>query len=280
MKQRVISGVIGAVILAAVLAASIWAPICLNIAVAFVAVVSSWEIAGAAGCQKHRSVVIAGALFSAFMPFVPVIPAGEYPAAFTAVCLYAFFLFGHQIFRHKEIAFPDLMTNLSMSVLTATALTCLVHIRDLGRTTTDSMFFLLLTLIAAWTSDMGAYFVGVRFGKHKLVPEISPKKTVEGFFGGIVSCIICMEAAALVYHFAFRPEGSISFLAVAAAAAIGSVVSVAGDLSFSLLKRHYGIKDFGNIMPGHGGALDRFDSVIFVAPFLYLLMQYLPIIHA
>jgi len=172
------------------------------------------------------------------------------------------------------------MTNLGMTVLSATSLSCLVRVRDRGSNIAESIFFVLLTLIAAWTSDMGAFFVGVRFGKHKLVPEISPKKTVEGFFGGIVSCIVCMEAAAVFYRYVLDPGAGISFWAVAVAAAISSVVSVAGDLSFSLLKRSCGLKDFGTIMPGHGGALDRFDSVIFVAPFLYLLMQYLPIIHA
>ncbi|MDD6175316.1 MAG: phosphatidate cytidylyltransferase [Firmicutes bacterium] len=280
MKQRVVSGVVGALILFAVLAASFWVPVCLNIGIAFVAVVCAWEIAGATGCRPYRSVTAAGMLFSAFLPMVPAFSAGKYPVAFTALCVYAFCLFAHQIFHHKQIPFPNLMTNLGMCALTATSLSCLVRIRDFGQTPADGIFLILLTLIAAWTSDMGAYFVGVRFGKHKLVPEISPKKTVEGFFGGIAGCVLCMELAAVVYHFAFRPAGSISFFAVGLAAAVCSVVSVAGDLSFSLLKRSYGIKDFGNIMPGHGGALDRFDSVIFVAPFLYLLTQYLPIIHA
>ena len=280
MKQRVISGVVGALILFSVLAASFWVPICFNIGIAFVAVICSWEIAGAAGCRPYRSVVAAGALFSAFLPIAPAISAKGNPLVFTVLCVYAFYLFAHQIFHHKQIPFPNLITNLGMCVLTASSLSCLVRVRDFGQSPADSLFFVLIALIAAWTSDMGAYFVGVRFGRHKLVPEISPKKTVEGFFGGIASCIVCMELAAAVYHFVFHPAGSISFWAVAVAAAISSVVSVAGYLSFSLLKRSYGIKDFGNIMPGHGGALDRFDSVVFVAPFLYLLMQYLPIIHA
>ena len=274
MKQRVVSGAVGAVILFAVLAASIWEPICFNIGLSIVAVICSWEIAGATGCRSYRSVVIAGALFSAFLPIAPAFSAKSFPIAFTVLCVYAFYLFAHQIFHHKQISFPNLMTNLGMCVLTATALSCLVRVRDFGQTSADSIFFVLVTLIAAWTSDMGAYFVGVRFGKHKLVPEISPKKTVEGFFGGIASCVVCMEFAAVVYHFAFRPTGTLSFVAVGVAAVMGSVVSVVGDLSFSLLKRHYGIKDFGNIMPGHGGALDRFDSVLFTAPMVYYTMQF------
>lgn len=280
MKQRVISGAVGALILFSVLAASYWAPICFNIAVAIVAAICSWEIAGATGCRPYRSVAVAGMLFSAFLSIAPAIPASGYPIAFTVLCVYAFYLFAHQIFHHKQIPFANLLTNLAMCVLTATSLSCLVRVRDFGQTPADRIFFVLVALIAAWTSDMGAYFVGVRFGKHKLVPEISPKKTVEGFFGGIASCVVCMELAAAVYRFAFHPAGSVSFWEVAVAAALGSVFSVAGDLSFSLLKRSFGIKDFGKLMPGHGGALDRFDSVVFVAPFLYLLIQYLPIIHA
>ena len=142
------------------------------------------------------------------------------------------------------------------------------------------MFLLVLALLAAWGSDSGAYFVGVLCGKHKLCPEISPKKTVEGFVGGVVSCIVILELIALVYSFWIVPGTQVHWLLLAVLAAFSSVISVAGDLTFSLIKRHYGIKDYGNIMPGHGGALDRFDSVIFVAPLFALMIQYLPVFGA
>ena len=134
----------------------------------------------------------------------------------------------------------------------------------------------LLPFIAAWITDTFAYFTGLAFGKHKLIPEISPKKTVEGSIGGILGCIAVM----LAYHFVAQEIWGISYrlplLAIIAAA--GSIISQVGDLSMSYIKRGFGIKDYGTIMPGHGGVLDRFDSVLFTAPFLELLLQYFTVI--
>ncbi|WP_424236115.1 phosphatidate cytidylyltransferase [Bhargavaea ginsengi] len=125
--------------------------------------------------------------------------------------------------------------------------------------------YIIYALIVVWLTDTGAYFTGRSFGKRKLWPEISPNKTVEGFVGGIVVAVI----AACLFQLFMPVTGS--YLILIAVTVIASVTGQIGDLVESALKRHYGVKDSGNILPGHGGILDRFDSLLFVLPVLNLL---------
>ena len=135
-------------------------------------------------------------------------------------------------------------------------------------------------------SDTFALFAGMLCGKHKLAPKVSPKKTVEGAIGGLLGGVIGMTVFKLVadsmahtltvyppIEMAAGPQ--ISWRAVFALGIIGSTISQIGDLSFSVIKREFGVKDYGNLLPGHGGILDRFDSVTFVAPFVWLALQLL-----
>ncbi len=279
MKTRVITGAVAGALLIGALVLSAHVPVVLNIVFALIAAVAAYEAAGAAGVRHARAVTAASVLFAAYLPFAPMLSGCKFPVTNSVLFAYIFFLFAHQLFHHRDIAMPELIVTAFVTVFSAAALTSLVHIRDMGGRA-HGIFLLVLALVSAWSADSGAYFAGVLFGKHKLCPEISPKKTVEGFVGGIVGCVIILEAVTLVYAKCIAPQTVVSYGAVALLAALASVISVVGDLSFSLLKRHYGIKDYGNIMPGHGGVLDRFDSVIFVAPFFALLMQYFPIIGA
>lgn len=122
------------------------------------------------------------------------------------------------------------------------------------------VFFLLLVV---WLGDTGAYYIGKKFGKHKLSPRISPQKTVEGLAGGIATSII----TAIVIHLTFFP--SFPLLHAIIAGVILSVAGVVGDLAESMWKRSAAVKDSGTLLPGHGGFLDRFDSILFTAPILY-----------
>jgi phosphatidate cytidylyltransferase len=133
----------------------------------------------------------------------------------------------------------------------------------------NGWYFVALGLFAPWISDVFAYFIGSIFGKHKIVPNISPKKTLEGCIGGVLGC-----TAVVALFFSFFMYGVIdtklSFatfvIASAVAGAILSIVSQLGDWMASAIKRWAGIKDFGNILPGHGGIMDRFDSAFFTLP--------------
>lgn len=128
----------------------------------------------------------------------------------------------------------------------------------------------------SWITDTGAYFTGSLIGKHKLEPELSPKKTVEGAVGGIVLTVIVSAVYMAVMKHFWNIDIHWLFLV---ASAIGAVLSEFGDLVASAMKRNLGVKDFGWIFPGHGGMLDRFDSVVFIAPYVYFVFVFLQIGH-
>ena len=144
----------------------------------------------------------------------------------------------------------------------------------------DAVFFILLILCFAWGGDTCAYFAGRAFGKHKLCPVVSPKKTVEGAIGGVLGTMVFGVAATLIYSIAAdRMEaftrsniGVSMYVVIALLACVAAVLGIYGDLFASVVKRQCGIKDYGTIFPGHGGILDRFDSVMFIAPFVTMVI--------
>ncbi len=129
----------------------------------------------------------------------------------------------------------------------------------------DGLVFLFFVLILVWVTDSGAYFCGRFLGKHKLWPHISPKKTIEGSLGGIVFAVIIGSIYAIFFPVFSTYMITLLFILIV------SIAGQLGDLVESALKRHYSVKDSGQVLPGHGGILDRFDSLIFVMPILYLL---------
>ncbi len=132
-----------------------------------------------------------------------------------------------------------------------------------------------LIFFSAFGCDIGAYFTGMAFGKHKLIPELSPKKTVEGAIGGVVVAVCVCVIYGVIIDSRNEMAGVDTVLLCFITGFVGSIFSQIGDLAASAMKRYVGIKDFGKIMPGHGGVLDRFDSVLFAAPVVYYSMFYL-----
>ncbi|MBE6956650.1 MAG: hypothetical protein E7450_04280 [Ruminococcaceae bacterium] len=139
----------------------------------------------------------------------------------------------------------------------------------------NGSFKVLLPVVVAILTDTGAYFVGMFLGKHRGVTLVSPKKSAEGFVGGLLSGVVFMLLYGLVLEKAFGVVG-VDMLRLALYGFVGSLVTILGDLSFSLIKRQVGIKDYGKLLPGHGGMLDRFDSLIFAAPAMWVLVNLLP----
>ena len=132
-----------------------------------------------------------------------------------------------------------------------------------------------LIFISSWGADTMAYLTGILIGKHKIAPVLSPKKTVEGCIGGVVGATLI----GLIYSLIFKDDLSKVYdnpvLLFTVVSAVASVVSMIGDMAASAIKRNKDIKDYGSLIPGHGGILDRFDSVIFVAPIIYFLLKFI-----
>lgn len=130
----------------------------------------------------------------------------------------------------------------------------------------EPSFMIWYIFLASWGADTGAYFIGVKFGKRKLSPIISPNKSVEGAIGGFVTSIVLCVMLSVVFDPSMVPYSIVIGM-------VGSVISIVGDLVASKIKREMDIKDYGNIMPGHGGVMDRFDSLLLVTPFIYYVIK-------
>jgi phosphatidate cytidylyltransferase len=176
--------------------------------------------------------------------------------------------------QHKKIRYEQVFFALAAMIFVPNAMSTMIRIDR--ENIQHGVFFLVLGLCGAWIADSGAYFTGVAIGKHKLCPEISPKKTIEGFIGGMISTAVVFVACFAVYNnmIAYSPmkEDVSSYIAVAVTGLLCAVIGTVGDLSASMVKRQIGFKDYGKIMPGHGGLMDRFDSVLFVLPTFYCLI--------
>lgn len=148
----------------------------------------------------------------------------------------------------------------------------LVRILDKGQ------YLVWLIFIAAWGNDTLAYCAGMAFGKHKMSPELSPKKSVEGFIGGVVGAALLGFVYALIFKEQLGAAFSNPLVMVPILTAIGGAVSVVGDLTASGIKRNYDIKDYGTLIPGHGGILDRFDSIIVTAPAVFFVIMFFSVV--
>ena len=196
----------------------------------------------------------------------------SYPWGLLGLLVFTALLFAEMMASHREFPFGETAYCYVAGLLFPWLLASLVRIHntDLG------VFIIPIPFIAAFVSDSGAYFAGRFFGKHKLAPEISPKKTVEGMIGGVLAAIVGMLIYAFVMERGFHLQ--VNYLYAVIHGLLGSLGAVFGDLCFSVIKRQTGIKDYGNLFPGHGGILDRFDSMMIVGPMIEALQQLLPVV--
>lgn len=272
MKNRVVSAVSIIFFFAAIVLFNGSFPIALNIAVSLVSALAIYEIVSALGLTRSYALLIPSMIFSAAIPFLSMGYNLE-----IAYFVYTVVIFTTQIFYHKMITFRELGVIYSMTLMIPSALQTIIDIRECGGE--HGMFYVIIAISSAWVADTGAFFAGSFWGKHKLCPEISPKKTIEGVVGGFVLNITAMLVFGYIFQVIYyRHSVAVSYLTLLLIGIFSTVLSILGDLSFSLIKRSCHIKDFSEMIPGHGGILDRFDSVIFVAPFVYLLVQVMPIV--
>lgn len=272
MKTRVLTGLVGGLsALAALLFFPAWA---IRLLVVGVCGITMYELLQAGGC-KHKGIGVTALLFAAACPFFDVIE--EVVPVGAILVAYALVLAVIQVAYIERLPFAQTMFVFATSIGIVLPIATLAYIRALPD---HGKAFVFLPLIVSWFADMGAYFAGTLFGKHKLCPKVSPKKTVEGLLGGMVAAVLFALLGAWIYQLLLPADTvHIVYWRVALFAFVISPASVMGDLLCSVIKRAQGIKDYGNLFPGHGGMLDRFDSLIFVAPIVYYALQYIPMIQ-
>jgi phosphatidate cytidylyltransferase len=237
----------------------------LPIAVALFTVIAAYEILHCVGLHKNLWVSAPLYLVSAALPFgIRYFEVATVIALPVALCVVLIYLLAAAVFSHGKADIRDVSTSMVLWLYTLIGFSGLMIMHDFIR---GGQYFYLLAFVGAWITDTFAYFTGMLLGKHKLIPDVSPKKTVEGAVGGVVFCTLSFVVFGLLYNRFWLADGdeAIPLLAMAIVGFVVSIVSQIGDLSLSLLKRKYGIKDFGKIFPGHGGVLDRFDSVLAVS---------------
>lgn len=243
-------------------------------AIAFLSAVAVWELTRAIKCDKFPLLRCVCIIFGAVFPVIIILQPLKImavPAALAYVLVLALIM----LKMHKTVRFEQVLACGAAGGLLPVAMSSMVLLRYSECGKPLGIFTILFVLFCAWFGDSGAYFVGTFLGKHKLCPLISPKKTVEGLVGGVVTVGIVTAITVFIYNTFILTEHQLSYAVLVPFSMLASLVGVVGDLSASVIKREYNVKDFGNIMPGHGGVLDRFDSVIMTAPFLYVLLSFL-----
>lgn len=194
-----------------------------------------------------------------------------YPYALVLLIAFVVMCFAQLLRSHGQLPLQQVAMTMVAGLLIPFLLSALVRIRIMEH----GVYFIAAPFVMAFLPDTGAYLIGCAFGKHKLCPTISPKKTVEGLFGGFLGGVVGMIAYGLVlqHFFGF----AVNYLFAVIYGVLGAGFATFGDLMFSVIKRQTGIKDYGTLLPGHGGILDRFDSVTLVAPLAEALLLILPL---
>ncbi len=261
MKTRIISGIVMGAIVAAVLTVSyLWLPIVATVAIAAIAAVAGYELIHNAVGIKSRLAIFGAMIYVALAVFTVYLTFWDY---FILSILYFLFAVIVVLKNNKEFTLAHISSLCGLPLALGFAFFCLAGVIGVDN---SGIYYLLLLLNFSSVCDMGAYFVGVTCGKHKLCPNISPKKTIEGAVGGIVSSIVVTVIITICFS---KPVLVPALLTVPFC-----IIGMLGDLFASSIKRSVGLKDYGNLIPGHGGILDRMDSIIMIVPLLFLLQVY------
>lgn len=277
MKTRIIAA---AVLLPLLAIAVFWLPLIVTaIIFALLSALAAYELLWNTGLCRHPRLVIYSMVMAFIVPvffFCSIHYEIANSSAYLLLGVMAFFavLFGEMMASHVKLRFEYVAYCFVAGLLIPFLLGSIVRIHDgyAGR------YYVVIPFILAFASDTGAYFTGKFFGRNKLAPVISPNKTVEGMIGGIVGAVVCMLLYCLIMRFAFNFK-EIHYGYALIYGVVGSLAGVFGDLCFSVIKRQTGIKDFGKLIPGHGGVLDRFDSMIMVAPLTEALLMLIRVVN-
>ncbi len=266
MKTRVITAAVAAVLAIALIILGSFFSIIITIALSLVSVILCGEFLSAKKLNKELRIFIPSLLFALLIPMLSMTQARYIPLYLFVLCLCVMAVIFHQSVKIEDVIFSVfgvVFITVSLSALNIMACSDPSH----------AAFWIVFNLGIPWIADSAAYFVGNKFGKRKLCPNISPNKTVEGAIAGVVGGTLSSLLFGLIFQLIYG-NVTVYYGILVLIGLIVSIVSIFGDLIFSLVKRSCKIKDFGSIMPGHGGLLDRFDSVLFCIPIVYIFSQF------
>ena len=269
MKTRILVAAVGIPLLLVVLL--VLPPLATGLMVAAMSVVAVYELLLRTGLVKDLRLTAASVLMALFVCLWSC-SIRNWAVFLLAVWAYFMVMFAMMLASHAKLRFERVCVSAFAGILVPLFLASLTRIQfmEYGR------FYILLPFILCFGTDSAAYFVGCAIGKHKMAPIISPKKSWEGAVGGVLGGILLMMVYALILKVGFHFK--VDFLLAALYGVAGAVTCVLGDLVFSVIKRQTGIKDYGNLLPGHGGIMDRFDSMTIVAPLVEVMLLLLPLI--
>ena len=248
------------------------------IALAALSIMAAFEILRVLKLERIWHISVPAYILASLLPFACYFVTDDmtYLYLLTIAGLlfaYLIYLMGVAVFSKGRISVSTIGVIFLLVTYVVMSFSSLSMIRYMDKET--GLYRLVLVFIAAWITDTMAYLVGSLIGKHKLIPEISPKKTVEGSVGGVVGALLGFLLFGLILDLSV--EGLyVNYIALAIFALILSVVSQIGDLIASLIKREHGVKDYSNLLPGHGGIMDRFDSILAVSTVLLILTLIVP----
>ena len=266
MRQRIITGVIGAVAVVLILLSN--SPV-FKVAIGLISLYALHEIYSATGIKNNFLIYITGLLFS-----VAYLISNYFGFSNIRLLLFTYLivLFIVTLARFESVKLSDMAFSVFFIFYIIFTLSHISQVRDmeLGK------YYVWFIIIGAFATDTFAYFTGISIGKHKLCPKISPKKTIEGAIGGVVGVVLCFVVMGFIFQNILSLN--VNFLYAVILALICGFFSEIGDLAASMIKRKYDIKDFGTLLPGHGGNMDRLDGIILVSPLIYYFIQYFPVL--
>lgn len=270
MKTRVITSIVGLLIIVPVLVFSHTYAGCLF--AQLLSMVSVYEMTGAVGLRKKWHLCLPLYLPAAGLPLLIFFEQSRelfWEIGMLVLALSAFYILACSVFSRGKIKVTDASVLFTMLMYIFIGFNAIYFLRHQPR----GGYLLALLFIVPWSTDTFAYFSGRLFGKHKLIPDVSPKKTVEGAIGGFVmaTAITVLYGVLIGLFTDVHPQ----YLSLIVAGVLMSCASMIGDLVMSLVKRNYGVKDFSKLLPGHGGILDRFDSNL-AAAFILIILYELP----
>ena len=269
MKKRILAAAVLVPVLLIVLYAL--PKVVAAVVVSLICGIGAYELLYRTGLVKHLRLVIYSVVFAAAVPLVDFFGLG---ALWTRFGVLAFFglMFMEMMLSHTKLRLEKVALCFFGALVVPSLLSAMLP----NLAPEGGRYLILIPCVLAFLSDTGAYFIGCRFGKHKLAPVISPNKSVEGLIGGLGFAVVGMLLYCVVMQLIFKCQVHYGYALVYGV--FGSLAGVFGDLCFSVIKRQTGIKDYGNLIPGHGGVLDRFDSLLVVAPLVELMLSVFPVV--